>query len=69
MMRALPAYDLGPGREGDELVVNLILYGMALALVLSMLWVLVVPMVQTYLARRRGAQGASGSSQAASTEG
>ena len=53
MIRALPAYDLGPGRESDELVINLILYGMAVALLLSMLWVLVVPIAQTYLERRR----------------
>ena len=53
MRRALPAYDLGPDRAGDELVINVILYGMALALVLSMLWVVIVPMAQTYLERRR----------------
>ena len=53
-MRALPTYDLGPGREGDELLINVILYGMGVALVLSMLLVLVVPIAQTYRERRRG---------------
>jgi hypothetical protein len=52
-MQALPTYELGPGRETDELVVNLILYGMVLALLLSMLWVVVMPLAQTYLERRR----------------
>ena len=53
MTRALPAYDLGPGREGDELLLNVILYGMAVALLLSMLWVLVIPLAQSYRDRRR----------------
>ncbi|MDT7573023.1 MAG: hypothetical protein QOE05_3197 [Actinomycetota bacterium] len=52
-MRALPAYDLGPGRETDELVVNLILYGMVVALVLSMAWVVLVPLAQAYRDKRR----------------
>ena len=56
-MRALPAYDLGPGRETDELVINLILYGMVIALLLSMAWVVLVPLAQTYLERRRNARG------------
>lgn len=53
MTRALPAYDLGPGRQGDELLLNVIIYGMAVALLLSMLWVLVVPFAQNYRDRRR----------------
>jgi hypothetical protein len=52
-MRALPSYQLGPGRETDELLVNVILYGMGIALLLSMLWVVVVPIAQTYRDRRR----------------
>jgi len=52
-MRALPAYELGPGRETDELLLNVILYGMGIALVLSMAWVVLVPLAQTYLDRRR----------------
>jgi hypothetical protein len=52
-MRALPSYDLGPGRESDELVINLILYGMAVALLLSVLWVLLMPLAHSYLERRR----------------
>jgi hypothetical protein len=52
-MRALPVYELGPGRGGDELLLNVILYGMTIALLLSMLWVVVVPVVQSYRDRRR----------------
>ena len=52
-MRALPAYELGPGRESDELLLNVILYGMGIALLLSMAWVVLVPLAQTYLERRR----------------
>ena len=52
-MRALPAYELGPGRESDELLLNVILYGMGIALLLSMAWVVFVPLAQTYLERRR----------------
>jgi hypothetical protein len=33
-------YDLGPGRGQDELVINLLLYGMLLALLLTVAWVL-----------------------------
>ena len=53
MTRALPTYDLGPGRESDELLLNAILYGMGIALLLSMAWVVLVPLAQTYLERRR----------------
>jgi hypothetical protein len=49
----LPAYDLPPGRETDELIVNLILYGMVLALLLAMAWVLIYPFAHGYLERRR----------------
>jgi len=52
-MRALPAYELGPGRESDELLLNVILYGMGIALLMSMAWVVLVPLAQTYLERRR----------------
>ena len=52
-MRALPAYDLGPGRGGDELLLNVILYGMVSALLLSMAWVILVPLAQSYRDRRR----------------
>jgi hypothetical protein len=52
-MPSLPAYDLPPGRENDELIINLILYGMVLALVLAMAWVLIYPFAQGYLERRR----------------
>jgi hypothetical protein len=52
-MRALPTYDLGPGRGSDELVINVILYGMVTALLLAMAWVLLMPLAQTFLERRR----------------
>jgi len=52
-MRALPTYELGPGQQGNELVLNVILYGMVIGLLLSMAWVILVPMVQTYRDRRR----------------
>ncbi|MDT7536815.1 MAG: hypothetical protein QOI82_400 [Actinomycetota bacterium] len=52
-MHSLPTYDLGPGHESDELVINVILYGMATALLLSMAWVVLMPLAQTLLERRR----------------
>ena len=36
---ALPTYDLGPGQGRDELVVNVVIYGVLLALVLALLWI------------------------------
>jgi hypothetical protein len=52
MTAALPAYDLGPGREGDELLLNLIVYGMGIGLLLTVLWVL-LPFAQAVRERRR----------------
>ena len=53
MTRALPTYDLGPGRETDELIVNLIVYGMSVALLLSVLWVVLWPLAQSRRDRQR----------------
>jgi hypothetical protein len=52
VMVQLPTYDLGPGRDQDELVVNVLVYGMFLALLLTVLWVL-LPFAQHRRQRKR----------------
>jgi hypothetical protein len=39
-VNALPIYEMGPGHSQEELVINLVLYGMVLALLVTVLWVL-----------------------------
>ena len=38
-LAALPTYDLGPGRSGDELVVNVIIYSVVLTALLALAWI------------------------------
>jgi hypothetical protein len=52
----LPTYQLGPGRSHEELVVNLLIYGMVLALLLTIAWVL-RPFAESLRARRRDREG------------
>ena len=41
MLTGLPVYQL-PGNPAKEVVVNLVLYGMVVAMLLAMLWLLVL---------------------------
>jgi hypothetical protein len=52
VLTGLPTYQLGPGQSDKELIVNLLLYGMLLALLLTMAWVL-RPMGESLRRRRR----------------
>jgi hypothetical protein len=49
---ALPTYELGPGQSSEELVINVLLYGMLLALLLTIAWVL-RPFGEALRGRRR----------------
>jgi hypothetical protein len=49
---ALPTYELGPGRGHEELVINLLVYGMLLALLMTVAWVL-RPFAENLRNRRR----------------
>lgn len=56
MTGALPTYDMGPGHGRDELVLNVVVYGVAIALLLSLLWIVLL-FVQAARESRRDRPG------------